>query len=186
MKIFLFIFVLALSGCSCLGNIEQEAPEGELFISILMVEGAFSGPTKGKTGFVFYIEQPPNANAIGPFLNGYRYRNGKLIDVFDHGSSAREYLQAIEALNFQPFNYQEELKSAVKQAEKDYEIVVLGSRDGAKWELQINTRTGKFILNKWNPGGEIEFLAPYNENFRKLNSIIEILAKYYGSYHLHM
>ncbi|WP_045856816.1 hypothetical protein [Teredinibacter purpureus] len=186
MKISLIIFVLALSGCSCLSKIEQEEPEGELFISMMMVEGAFSGPIKGKTGFAFYIEQPRNVNTIGPFLNGYRYIDGKLVEVFDHGSSARDYIAKIEDLDFKPFDYEVELEKAVKKAQNDYEIVVLGVRDGAKWELKINTPYGMFVLNKWNPGGEIEFLAPYNENFSKLNAIIEALANYYGSYHLHM
>jgi hypothetical protein len=184
---YLVLIVLLISGCAtCVPQIKDEVPKGEFFASMLITEGAFSGPITKKEGFVFYIEQPAQENVLGPFLNGYRYEKGELVEEFDQGSGAIEYIQKINQLNFVPFNYESELEKAVKEAEKDQEVVVLHGRDGAEWELKIATKNGMFKLREWNPGGEIEMLAPYNENFRKLNLIIKILAQYYGDYHIHM
>lgn len=180
---YFFIITILIAGCA---SIENETPKGEFFVSILMTEGAHRGPVHKKEGFEFYIEEPLS-NTLGPFLNGYRYKNGRLVEDFDQGSSGGDFVREIQAIGFEPFDYELELElsKAEEAARKDYPILG-GSRDGAKWELRIITNEGEFYLHEWNPGGEIELLSPYSENFEKLDKLIKVLERYYGSYHLHM
>ena len=178
---YIILIIVFLSGCS---SINQKVPEGNLFVSILMTESAHGGKVFVKEGFEFYIEQPP-PNMLGPFLNGYRYKNGNVIEYFDHGSAGGDFVKEIQSINFKPFDYDLEKIKAEEAAQKENRILA-GARDGAKWELRIITKDGEFYLHEWNPGGEIEVLAPYSKNFEKLNALIKVLALYYGSYHLHM
>lgn len=179
-KYLLLIFVF-LTGCT---SVKNEIPVGELFISIIETESAHTGRFEKKNGFEFYIEEPP-PNTLGPFLNGYRFKDGKIVEVFDHGSAGGDFIREIETIGFVPFDYDTEYKKAEIAARKDYPVIG-GARDGSKWELRIKTDKGEFYLHKWNPEGTIEFLAPYNENFDKLNKLIKVLQRYYGSYHLYM
>lgn len=178
---YFILIIVFFSGCS---SVKQEAPKGNLFVSILMTEGAHEGKVLGKEGFEFYIEQSP-PNTLGPFLKGYRYKNGKVIEYFSLGSASRNFVKEIETIEFKPFDYELEKVKAEEAARKDYPIIS-AVKDGAKWELKIITSEGEFYLHEWNPRVEIEVLAPYCKNFKKLDTLIKVLSRYYGSYHLHM
>lgn len=178
---FIVFIVCILAGCS---SLETKPTNGDLFVSIMMTESAHGGIAHKKHGFEFYIEVPP-PTTLGPFLHGYRYENGKLVEEFGQGSAGGNFIREIQELEFQPFNYEAELMKAEKAAQQDYPVIG-GVRDGARWELKVITETGEFYLHQWNPESIIALMAPYNQNFEKLDQIIKILQRYYGSYHLHM
>ena len=112
---FIVFIVYILVGCS---SLETKPPKGDLFVSIMMTESAHGGIVHRKHGFEFYIEVPP-PTTLGPFLHGYRYENGKLVEEFGQGSAGGNFIREIEELEFRAFNYEAELLKAEEAARKD-------------------------------------------------------------------
>ncbi len=181
------IFILCVLLSSCTLNERRDLPDspiGSLLVSIRFLEGAHSGPANGKTGFYFYVEEPA-ADVMGPFLNGYEFRNGKMVEEFGGGSGSADVIAEIKKLKFEPFDYALEVEAVnarlKREAEKrGEEYVAGGTRDGAIWELIVVTSAGEFRLQDWNIGSEIEYYAQYSNKISKLNSIVNILMLYHG------
>jgi len=182
----LFIAVL-LAGCaSAQPAATTPAPARTLLASITITESAFKGPIRRKTGFEFHVvDSPPGAG--GPVLEGQEFRDGKLVDSFDFGSSSTE-IAAIEKVGLTPFDFDREVADATgraqRQAQERGEVFLHGTRDGAQWEIVIVTKAGMFNLRAWNPVAEVDSLAPYSENLAKLKAVIDLLVHNYGRYRM--
>lgn len=180
-SLLLIACALTLLGCTSSRGV---VPEGVLLASILVVEDAHSGPSKGRTGVVFLVRELPT-NAVGPVLEGYEYRDGKVVDAFGGGSDSRGVIEAIKRSNLEPFDFQQEVTSATarlrKEAEgRDEQLILGGSRDGALWEIVVLTEKGRLSIRERNPGGSIDAYAPYSEHLARLKLVMDQLALYYG------
>lgn len=184
-KLIVIIAALALSGCSSsrVGLAKTELPEGELLVSIELIEGALSGRPQGRTGFFFYVEDSPGI--AGPRLTGYLYINGEIRDLFGGGSGSASVIKSIRAVGLEPFDFMAEVSSTA--ARLNAEAEARGERfigpmvlDGAKYEIVVHTPTGPFRLKEWNPGPTINTFAPHNAKIAKLKALLDILALYYG------
>ena len=180
----LFIAVL-LAGCTSVQPATTaSAPARTLLASIMLTESSFKGPIKRKTGFEFHVRDA-EAGVVGPILEGEEYRDGRLVDSFDAGSSSARVIAAIENVGLAPFDFDREVSAVVARLGKEAEqrgedFLVLGSRDGAEWEIVIVTRSGRFTVRTTDPGGTTEIYAEHSENLAKLKTVIDLLALYYG------
>ena len=182
----LFLAVL-LAGCaSSQPAATASGPARTLLASITITESAFKGPVRRKTGFEFLVVDAPPRDG-GPILEGREFRDGKLVDSFDFGSSSTR-IAAIEQVGLTPFDFDREVADATerarKQAEERGETFLHGARDGAQWEIVIVTKSGRFSLRAWNPVAEVDALAPYSENLAKLKAVIDLLVQDYGRYRM--
>jgi len=173
-------------GSSASQSAEQAPdPDRRLLASFLMTESAHRGPIKRKTGFEFYVVAGKGVG--GPFLEAAQFRDGKVVDTLDWGSSSAE-IEAIERVGLVPFDFDREVEKADERGEREAvargEHFFHGSRDGATWEVVIVTSSGRFSMHAGNPTSEIDALAPYSENLAKLKAVIDLLTHYYGSYKL--
>ena len=148
----------------------------------MMTKSSFNGPIRRKTGFEFHVNASPGVG--GPFLEGEEYRDGKLVDSFDAGSSSASVIEAIEKVGLPPFDFDREVSAVVARLEKEAgqrgeDFLVLGSRDSPEWEIVIVTRSGRFSVRNLD-AGSIDVYAEYSENLAKLKTVIDLLAVYYG------
>ena len=152
-------------------GIPNVTPRGELMVSIKVIGSASGHQLKGKTGWEFYVVDQPGV--VGPMLDGFRYKDGELIDYVSAGSVSKEVVDDINAVGLQPFDF----TAAVKSAPKHMNTLVL---DGTNVEIRVMTPSGELRLEQWNPGATIDDYAPYNTDIRKLKSVLDILALYIG------
>jgi len=149
----------------------------------MITQGAFSGPVKAPTGWVFYVEQD-TLPAQGPILRGYRLVNGEIREATLSGTYTAKIIKAIEAIDFEPFDWDSEVVIAQKQLGKTLQegegVGIPTTRDGAEYEIVVNSKRGRFRMQEWNPNPLIDFYAPYSEKIAKLKRVIDTLAVYMG------
>ena len=176
------LFTLALSGCASAVAAAPADPGRRLLASFMITESAHRGVFQRKTGYEFYVVSAPQGVA-GPFLEGAKFEDGRVVDTFDWGTASTE-IAAIENVRLVPFDFNREVdevsRKLRKEAARRGELYIQGSRDGAEWEIVIVTASGRFSLRAWNPTSEIEALAPHSENLARLKAVIDLLALYYG------
>ncbi len=183
-------WLVALGGCTGVAE-GRRAPQarGVPLASIRLTKGAFSGESKGRTGFFFFVEQPTGAGE--PVLTGYEYRNGGLLDAFGGGSDSTAVLRAIEAVGLEPFDFLAEVERIEKAANglrerpeqlTDDQVFLMPpfALDGAQYEIVIETKTGRMVLQEWEPGAAIDFYAPHSPRIAKLKAVLDLLARFYG------
>lgn len=181
MKLISLIMILSLAGCAT-NDAYVERERGKFFASVYVLESDYGGEIKGKTGFEFYINEPKGV--VGPLLNGYRYKGGKLVETFDDGSGAAETVHELRKVNLQSYDYSAEVESALEKARKEEPLLILVTLHGSRWDIKVATDSGDLHINEWNPGGDIKYLSKYSDNLAKTEQIINILARYYGRYHM--
>lgn len=179
----LFFAVLAiglLAGCAHLpaGRNESARDRGELFAAIKVTDTAFSGPPKGDTGYFFYVD--PDGG-----LTGYWLKNGEVRDVFGGSSDSAATIRSVDAIGLEPFDFAKEVQTV--DAQLDREAAARGEKrmiafvvDGAEYDIAVRTAKGTFHLRKWNPGFDIERLAPHSPKIAKLKAVLDRLAEYFG------
>ena len=178
-----FSILLAIAGCSSPSQESSKLPKQEPLVSIMITQGAFSGPVKAPTGWVFYVEQslPP---AQGAILRGYRLVEGKIRETTLSGSYTAKVIAAIEAIDFEPFDWDSEVAIAQKRLGETLQegegVGIPMTHDGAEFEIVINSKRGRFRMREWNPQPFIDFYAPYSEKIDKLKRVIDTLAVYMG------
>ncbi len=149
-----------------------------------MTEAAGSGPIKADTGFYFYVRSAP-PNVAGPMLEGYELHDGRVVDSFGGGSDSAMVIDAIVKTGFKPFDYEREVARVsamlkARAAESGEPFFEPQGRDGAEWEILLVTADGRFTLRAWNPGLTIDVYAAHSDDFRRLKTVIDLLATYYG------
>jgi len=182
------LLVLCVAACaSGCASTQRHAPAADparrLLASITITKSSFDGPIRRKTGFEFHVNDAPGAG--GPFLEGEKYRDGRLVDSFDGGSGSAKVIEAIGKVGLAPFDFAQEVRTVEARLEKEAEqrgedYIAPGSRDGAEWEIVIVTRSGRFSVRTANPGGTLDVYAGRSENLAKLKAVIDLLALYYG------
>jgi len=184
-----FGVLLGVAGCSASSDLD-ELPKQEPLVSIMKTEDAFSGPAKAPTGWLFYAQQAP-PKVIGPFLQSFQLSQGKIVGSHLEGSASADIIEAIEAVDFEPFDWKSEAVIAearlkedlIRQATlqgKDVAYMPPVTLDGAEYEIIINSKRGRFSMREWNPWPEIDYYAPYSEKIAKLKRVIDTLALHTG------
>ena len=179
--IWTFVSLLSFSNCRVGPTKDLKIePRGELLAYFKITEVALIGPIKRTTGYYFYVES--EENVAGPFLNGYQYQHGKIIQEFGTGSDSAAVIEAIEQIGLEPFDFEKEIMVAEEKskANPDPNGVWVLSMDGTEWEIMIQTKKGKFLSRIWNPGSEFKNYARYSANIAKLEQVLRILVRYYG------
>ncbi len=152
-------------------GIPSVKPRGELMVSIKVIGSASAQQLKGKTGWEFYVVEVPGV--VGPMLDGFRYKDGELIDYVSSGSVSKDVVDAVNEVGLRPFDF----AAAVKSAPKHMDTVVV---DGTNVEIKVMTPSGELRLQQWNPGATIDGYAPYSTDIGKLKKVLDILALYIG------
>jgi hypothetical protein len=166
-------WAVAGAGCS-VSDSRNPAPVGEAWASIRVTEGAFTGPTKGATGYFFHVREA--ANGGDPRLTGSRYENGVRREVFGGASGSAGVVLAIRAVGLEPFDFAAEVADTVAR----HDLMLPFVMDGAQYEITLPTSTWVLVLRAWNPGPTINALAPHSENIAKLKAVLDLLAQSYG------
>jgi hypothetical protein len=152
-------------------------PSGGLLFSIRTLE-AMTGPIKRDLGYFFYIvDVTKMGDQTSSFLiPGYQMRDGKVVDRFGGGTAdSEEFLTEIEAVHFEAFDFDAELKR-VENSHGPQAIVV----DGAKYEIRFVHRGIDFKLVAVNPVPSIEGAAKYSPAIAKLKALLDVFALHYG------
>ncbi|MEM9159969.1 MAG: hypothetical protein AAGB46_13065, partial [Verrucomicrobiota bacterium] len=179
---------LAFSGLICLqafADVELPEPEGVLLMSIELKESAFSGVPAGKHGYFLYVKDA-GAFVRGPLVTGYRYDNGKLIDVFGGGSSGSVwFLEKLEDLGVRPFEYSSALASARILESQDSsgvemdEAAPVGMNDGT-YEISYSYQGVSVKFSEENPGPVLRRYSKYNDNISQFSELVNLMSTYYG------
>lgn len=159
------------ASCASAHGMPEIKPRGELMASMKVVGNAFGQVPKGKTGWEFYVVDVPGV--VGPMLDGFRYKDGELIDYVSAGSVSKGVVDAVNAVGLRPFDFD----AAVKSTAKPMDTVVL---DGTNVEIRVITPSGELRLQQWNPGATIDGYAPYSADIGKLKKVLDFLALYAG------
>lgn len=167
----------------------DKLPKQEPLVSIMITQGAFSGPVSALTGWVFYYVEPDPS--YGSFLRGYRLVNGKIRETtLDSTYTTAEIMKAIQAIDFKPFDWAPEEAVArerlSKTLQEDEGVAIPATLDGAEYEIIINSKHGRFCMRMWNPMPLIDFYAPYSEKIDKLKRVIDTLAVQMGRKRLNL
>src|SRR5579871_4385750 len=105
------ILVLLAACGACAGNAKPPGvprPTGDVLFELRITEKAFTGPVKGYTGYVFYLDRTrPDA----PDVVAFPMHAGKPIAVFG-GSvvESEQLLRDLDAVHFEAFDYVAEVK----------------------------------------------------------------------------
>ncbi|MCP4790154.1 MAG: hypothetical protein GY881_07965 [Gammaproteobacteria bacterium] len=183
MRLLLLFSILLIAGCTHTDSVATSSaevfgpPDGELILSLKRTEGAFLGPISKDTGFFLYRNDLKWGASL---ITGYEYKDGRIIDEFGGDSySSDKFQEGLAAINFEPFDYSAEGSrawGALMESGDEFWVTA----DGWVWEIYIKTNNGSFVVEQSNPGTYIRDLAPFSENFRKLQSVLELVNGYYG------
>ena len=183
-----FGVLLGVAGCASLFQDPESdrLPKQEPLVSVMITNVALTKTPKAPTGWAFYVRQEPSMTGQEPFryMDGYHVTEGIICERTGGGYPSSEALEAIEAIDFEPFDWKSEAAIAEARWKKAFEGKEKPTRyfttDGAEYEIVINSKRGKFSMQEWNPWPEIVFYAPYSEKIAKLQRMIETLASYMG------
>ena len=172
--------------CACAAALpaaSKESDDDRLLASISVTNAAHSGPVRRRNGFFFYVRKEPGV--AGPMLEGYEYRDGKQIDSFGGGSDSADVIAAIEKVGLVPFDFDREVQTLSARLGREAQqrgepFLGAQARDGAEFEIVIETGSGRLSLRAWNPGVTIDAFASHSENIAKLKAVIDLLSQYYG------
>ena len=192
MKLGLIFMLLSTFSTICSSNslnymdkkINHIKVDEEFYASFQMVREVHSEPEVGFTGLKFFIrwdDREEENEYKTARVEGFKFKRGKRIEFF---SFSREVVNKLKQVNLQKFNYEKAKALALPLARAEAKAkgipFVLHGRDGASWNIKIQTPTGLFELNRGQVNGEIDGLAKFNHNIKKLESVINILALHYG------
>jgi len=177
-----FGVLLGVAGCASLFQDQEldRLPKQEPLVSLMITESALTRNPKAPTGWAFYAHpETPRTT-----LHCYELLDGEITKRHLGGFAAARAIEAIEAIDFEPFDWKTEAAIAETRWEKAFEgkeqPVRYNVFDGAEYEIVINSKRGKFSMREWNPYPDIEFYAPYSEKIAKLKLVIDTLALHIG------
>ena len=181
-----FGILLGLVGCSSYPEKPEGLPKEEPLFSVMITQSALTRLGEGANGWAFYVKRDPyvtrEPSDTYPVLYVYHLREGEIDDFIGFsGLTSEEVVKAIEAIDFEPFDWKSE--AAIADARRTKALpdeTRLITFDGAEYEIIINSKQGRFLMREWNPWLEIEYYAPYSEKIAKLKRVIDTLALYVG------
>jgi hypothetical protein len=137
------------------GDSPPRRPKSDPIFSILETKNASREPAKPPEGFYVYVVEAGKGE-VGPFVEVFRYRDGKLTDFINGGSASAKLVKQIEDIHFEGFDFEQEVKAtsdrlkstAESRGETFYPPIVL---DGAEYEISYNSGTVKFRMKARRP-----------------------------------
>ena len=171
-----------------------------IFITVAKAETKLSLPTDAKPFFVhrsladawgkpvhngFYCYAVEKKGVLGPFVDIYIVKQGKVTEVVSQGSHGRELMKRIRKSGLKPFAYSDEVDKTVnrltaeykKNGKKYYPPMVL---DGHSYEIVYELDDVKYEIYANNPGYEIYELSRQSEKIGKLYAVYKELMLYYA------